>query len=412
MKNQKWYKKTWFAIAMGIVAVLFIFALIAPKGKNASTATNANVSSTESGGSKSGTSSKSGKQGSGTANAGVTGKLRVSYIDVGQGDSILIQQGSRNMLIDAGTNAAEEAVVNYIQKQGISKIDYLVLTHPHEDHIGGADKVIETFSIGTVYMPKVTDTTQTFKSVVAAMNSKNLKAVTPQIGSSFKLGEASCMILGPVNTQKNDLNTYSIVLKITFGNTKFLFTGDAQSSNEEAMINRGYDLTADVLKVGHHGSHTSTSQEFLNKVKPEYAVISVGKGNDYGHPHKQTMDRLKAAGIKVYRTDENGTVVCTSDGSKISFSCSTGDYAYGSNPSPGSESSGESGNSSQLSPSPAQVPAVTNADYQYIGDSATRKFHKLTCRYAAKISSSHKVLFKTREEAINAGYVPCKECNP
>lgn len=287
-------------VLTGIIAVVILFTVVIPKEKNKSVPTNANIDK---------------------AQVSVTGKIKISYIDVGQGDSILIQQGDKSMLIDAGTNEAQDTVVDYVKKQGISKIDYLVLTHPHEDHIGGADKVIKTFSIGKVYMPKKTATTQTFKSVVAAMNSKSLKATEPQLGDTFKLGEASCTILGPVNPQENDINSYSIVLKVTFGDTKFLFTGDAQTSNEETMIKKGYDLSADVLKVGHHGSRTSTCKDFLNKVNPKYAVISVGKGNDYGHPHKEAMNRLKAAGVKVYRTDESGTIVCTSDGSNISFSC-------------------------------------------------------------------------------------------
>jgi len=180
-----------------------------------------------------------------------------------------------------------------------------------------------------VYLPKVTNNTKTFKDVVKAMNSKGLKATPPNPGDIFKLGDANCSILSPINTNPKDLNTYSIVIKVVFGNNKFLFTGDAQASNEEDMINKGYDLSADVLKVGHHGSNTSTSQVFLDKVKPKYAVISVGKGNDYGHPTAATMKRLKANAIKVFRTDENGTIICTSDGKNISFNCNPADYSSG-----------------------------------------------------------------------------------
>lgn len=260
----------------------------------------------------------------------VTGQLKIHYINVGQGDSILIQQGNYVMMIDAGTNASTSSLMAYLNSQGIKKLDYLVLTHPHEDHIGGADAIIKAFDIGTVYMPKATSTTKTFKDVVSAMGNKNLKAVNPIPGTSFKLGDATCTILGPVNVKSNDLNTYSVVIKIVFGNNKFLFTGDAQASNEEAMINNSYDLSADVLKVAHHGSKTSTMDNFLVAVNPKYAVISVGKGNDYGHPHQQTMSLLQSKGIKVYRTDENGTIICTSDGKNINFNTNPGDYRAGS----------------------------------------------------------------------------------
>lgn len=168
-------------------------------------------------------------------------------------------------------------------------------------------------------MPKKTANTKTFRDVVNAMKGKNLKASEPKPLESFKLGSADCMILGPVNPISNDLNTYSIVLKVTFGNSKFLFTGDTQSENEKAMIKKGYDLSADVLKVAHHGSHTSTCEAFLEKVNPSYAVISVGKGNDYGHPHEVTLKRLKAKNINILRTEESGTIICTSDGKNINF---------------------------------------------------------------------------------------------
>lgn len=267
------------------------------------------------------------------------GNLKIHYINVGQGDSELIQQDGKNMLIDTGTNASANSLISYLKKQRIKKIDYLVLTHPHEDHIGGADAVISTFDIGTVYMPKVTTTTKTFKDVIIAMKKKKLKAAAPVLGAVFKLGHAGCMILGPVNSSRDDLNTYSIVLKVNFGNNKFLFTGDAQAGNENDMIAKGYDLSADVLKVGHHGSHTSTSVTFLNEVNPHYAVISCGMGNDYGHPHKETMQKLKAKKITVYRTDECGNIICTSNGENISFNCKPGDYKYGSEVKPESKKS-------------------------------------------------------------------------
>lgn len=256
-------------------------------------------------------------------------ELKVHYIDVGQGDSILVQKNNENMLIDTGTNASTDKLISYLKNQGVKRIDYLVLTHPHEDHIGGADAVIRDFDIGKIYMPKVSTSTRTFRDVIKAMRAKNLKATDPDLLTTFNVGDAKCVVYGPINRIKGDFNTYSIVIKLTYKNNKFLFTGDAQSSNEQDMIEEGYDLSADVLKLGHHGSHTSTSDEFLDKVNPKYAVVSCGKGNDYGHPHKETVTKLKNRNIPLYRTDEDGTIVCTSDGTSIKFNCKPGSYNSG-----------------------------------------------------------------------------------
>jgi competence protein ComEC len=338
----------------------------------------------------------------------VNGQIKIHYIDVGQGDSILIQQGNSNMLIDTGTNASASSLVAYLKGQNISKLDYLVLTHPHEDHVGGADAVINTFDIGKIYMPKVTSNTKTFKNVVNAMNSKGLKATAPNPGDTFKLGDAVCTILGPININTKDLNTYSIVIRLVYGNNKFLFTGDAQSSNEEDMINKGFELSADVLKVGHHGSETSTSDAFLNAVNPKYAVISCGQGNDYGHPHKSTMEKLQAKGINVYRTDECGTIVCTSDGNNISFNVKEGDYKYGSES--GSSSSSKASSTSAVSQKAASTGTSQSTQSQsvtvYVTNSG-QKYHTTNCS-----SLSKSKIAITLEEAKKEGYTPCSKCNP
>ena len=261
----------------------------------------------------------------------INNDIKIHYMDVGQGDSELIECGNEVMLIDTGTNESESALIGYLKSQKLKKINYLVLTHPHEDHIGGAAEVIENFDIGEIIMNKKSTNTKTYRAMINGIRQKKLKVKMPHLGDSFKLGGANCIVYGPVNPISDDLNTYSIVLKVTYGENKFLFTGDAQSSNENGMISNGYDLSADVLKVGHHGSRTSTSDEFLQAVNPKYAVISSGKGNDYGHPHEETMEKLKAKHINVYRTDENGTIICEGDGKSIKFNCSTGDYKSGEN---------------------------------------------------------------------------------
>lgn len=323
VKYNRYIKKAY----LGILALFLSFLFIACSAPGETKSTLSEDISNNKNLQQNNNSSNEGNKNS-TSDATVNGQLKIHYINVGQADSILVQQGNHNMLIDTGTNTSTNTLIAYLKGQNIYKLDYLILTHPHEDHIGGADAVINTFNIGIVYMPKVTSNTKTFKDVVAAMNKKSLKAKQPVVGDSFKLGEASCNILGPINTVSGDLNTYSIVLKLTFGNNKFMFTGDAQISNEKDVINKGFDLSADVLKLGHHGSHTSSSQEFLNKVNPKYAVISCGVKNDYGHPHKEVMERLQTMKIKVYRTDESGTIICTSDGKNISFNTEPGDYKY------------------------------------------------------------------------------------
>ena len=247
------------------------------------------------------------------------GHLKVHFIDVGQADCILIQSDEHTMLIDAGNNGDAKKVVAYIKSQNIEDLDYVVGTHPHEDHIGGLDAVIENFDIGVIYMPKAMNTTKTFEDVLNAIAKKGMKVTTPIPGTKVEFGEASFTILAPNSDNYKEVNNYSIVIKLVHGNNSFLFTGDAEDVSEKEMMEKGFDLSADVLKVGHHGSSSSTTEEFLMKVNPQYAVICVGKDNKYGHPHKETLDLLNKKGIKIYRTDKSGTIIAISDGESITF---------------------------------------------------------------------------------------------
>lgn len=364
----------------------------------------------------------------------VDGNLKVHYIDVGQADSILIQQNGHNMLIDAGNNADSDLVVNYLKKQGVSNLDYVIGTHPHEDHIGGLDAVIKSFTIGKVYMPKATSTTQTYKDVVSAISSKKLKITTPTVGSHFNLGDATATILAPNGSGYEDANNYSIAIKLTYGNNSFLFMGDAEDISENEILSNGQNIKADVLKVGHHGSSSSTTKTFLSKVAPKYAVISVGKDNSYGHPHKSTMDKLKASGIIVYRTDETGTIVATSDGSKITFSTKPGTYSYNGTGSSSNfntssvKNSSSSKSNKSTNTTVVPVPKTTTKQStqttkpkqstQTSDNSSTRTVYFTSkgksYHYSANcktLSRSKTILSATLNEAINSGHAdPCDVC--
>ena len=255
--------------------------------------------------------------------------LKVHFIDVGQGDSCLIELNGKYMLIDAGTNESENSLVKYLKDLGIKEFEYVIGTHAHEDHIGGMDKVIQEFDVKKILFAKHTTTTRTFENFVTAVKNKNLQLYAPYVNETFNFEDASFTVLAPNYTKYEDINNYSIVIKFQYKNTSILFTGDAETLSENEMLNNSdLDLKADVIKIGHHGSSTSSSIKFLNAVNPKYAVISLGKDNSYGHPHKSTMLRLKALNIPVYRTDEASTIIMESDGDNIKFNKEKGSYTY------------------------------------------------------------------------------------
>lgn len=245
--------------------------------------------------------------------------LNVYFFDVGQGDSIYIKTpAGDDILIDAGENAYGDDVVKYLNELEVDDLEVLIATHPHSDHIGGLDTVLANFKVESVYAPKVVHTTKSYEDFINAVNNEGLSIVNVKDGIKLPLKGVDAIFVGPIN-EYDDLNNYSAVLRLTYKNNTFLFTGDAEKESEIDIINSGQSIDADVLKIGHHGSVSSCSEQFLKEVQPTYGVISIGINNDYGHPHKETIDKLNNNGIVVYRTDLLGTIVATSDGKNINF---------------------------------------------------------------------------------------------
>ncbi len=252
-----------------------------------------------------------------TGSLSETDNLLIShYIDVGQGDSSFIElPNGKTMLIDAGVSDYGEKIVRYITDLGYTKIDYLVATHPHADHIGGMKKVVEAFDIGNVYMPKASTNTKTYEKLLTAIQDKGLKIKTAKAGVSITSEDnLDIEVLAPNSSKYKDLNNYSAIIKITYKDKSFLYMGDAEKLSEDEIT---ADVSADVIKVGHHGSSTSSSNDFVKRVNPQYAVISVGEGNSYNHPDKSVVKRWEKSGAEIFRTDEYGSVVATSDGNSI-----------------------------------------------------------------------------------------------
>ena len=245
----------------------------------------------------------------------------VHVIDVGQGDSILVKNGEHAMLIDAGERGNDQKILDYLRANSVEKLDYIVATHPHSDHIGSMPKVIEGIEVDNVIMPKLpksmVPTTSIYQKLIKAVKASGAKVISAKAGDTYTLGDAKITVVGPVGTP-DDLNNASVVLKVVYGKNSFLFTGDAEAKSEKQILANGADIKADVLKLGHHGSSTSTSEEFLRVVSPSLALISCGKDNDYGHPHKETLEKLEKYNIPYERTDIKGTIVVGSDGEHLS----------------------------------------------------------------------------------------------
>lgn len=340
------------------------------------------------------------------------GILKVHFIDVGQADSILIQNNAGNMLIDAGNNEDSDLVVKYLKKQGVSKLDYVIATHPHEDHIGGMDVIVGSFGIGKIIMPKAQNNTATFEDLLDAISKKGLKVTSPIPGAVFKLGIDEFAILAPNSSSYDDLNNYSVVLRLFHGKNSFLFMGDAETLSESEILSKGYELPADVIKIGHHGSDSSTSNAFLSAVHPQYAVISVGVDNSYGHPTPSTIKTLISSETKVYRTDENGTIVISSDGVTISTSFDKTQSVSDAESPISSPTIKPTPATSEKTPLPTPKPTVKpvpipSNDVVVYTTNTGEKYHRGTCRYLSKSKIAINL-----SDAKSQGLVACKVCKP
>lgn len=306
----------------------------------------------------------------------------VHFIDVGQADSALVLCDGSAMLIDGGNVADSSLVVSYLEFLGVKQLDYLVCTHAHEDHVGGLPGPLNTCTVEHVLTPVEEYDSKAYRDFLHYVDLQALSLTLPVPGEQFSLGSARCTILGPVTMDVSSTNDTSIVLRVDYGETSFLFTGDAERASEQAILDSGAQLSATLLKVGHHGSDSSTSYPFLRAVMPQYAVISVGEGNDYGHPNPDVLSRLRDAGVTVYRTDLHGNIVVVSDGASLTFSTQKGE------------------------PPSAEPEALLT----YIGNRNRKTFHLSTCSNLP--AEQNRTYFYTRQEAIDAGYSPCGNCRP
>lgn len=248
------------------------------------------------------------------------GELTISFIDVGQGDSILIRTPEdKYIIVDSGSTNEKDKLYDYIGSMEIDSIDVVISTHPHEDHIGNLDNIIEDYNVKEVYMPKVSATTKAFENLLNSIKQKGLKIKSAKSGIGFDIGNVKFEFLAPNSDEYEDMNNYSCVLKVSYGGRSFLLMGDAEKLSESEILESGADIKADVIKIGHHGSSSSSSKEFIEAVNPRYAVISCGAGNDYNHPHRETISLLDSLKIETARTDLNGTITFKTDGSELNF---------------------------------------------------------------------------------------------
>lgn len=330
--------------------------------------------------------------------------LEVHFIDVKQGDSTLIISDGHAMLIDAGNNNKGIEVQQYIEYQGVQSLDYVIGTHPDADHIGGLDVVLNQVPCETVILPDYSKDTKTYEDIIHAVKEKKYNITNPAVGDYYTLGEATFTIVSPRGAEYDDTNDCSVGILLQHGEKKFILTGDAEEASEIEMLHSGIDISADVYKAAHHGSKTASTSSFLDTVSPDYAVISCGEDNSYGHPHAEVLNSFRTRGIKVFRTDEQGSIIAISDGKTITWNCSPSDTWKAGEPN-GTEDS----NMILINP----TIGIDNASKTvFIVNRNTKKFHIPSCSSVDDILDENKAQSTlTKDELIKKGYDPCKRCN-
>lgn len=333
--------------------------------------------------------------------------LEIHFMDVGQGDATLIRQGNHAMLIDGGNNDQGTVLKSYLQYQGVENLDYVIGTHPDADHVGGLDVVLYKFSWDTVILPDLQKDTKTYQEVLEVIEDKGKKITYPEAGDVYTLGNAEFTVISPTGEDYGEnWNDYSVGILLQFGENRFVFTGDAEEEAEQDMIEEHVDLSADVLKAAHHGSDTANTMAFLEEVRPTSVVISCGEGNSYGHPRAGAMNNFRSIGAKVYRTDEQGTIVAVSDGTEITWNCSPSETWKAGEPL------GAQG--AEMEKAGTDYGAdKEEAKNEYILNTNTKKYHHKSCGSVEQIQEENKEYSNlTPQKLEEQGYEPCKRCNP